>query len=126
LSVCHPDILTSLDPLLLAYLRLGACVAILGEEKTVTRFWLKTAFLSFERLAKSLVRSLASPFDYARVPSCEGTGSPLWVVLQLTVIQSRSRFGARLPILGFRVATLVSPAGIPDSPHQSRCRDPFS
>jgi hypothetical protein len=57
-----------------------------------------------ERLVKSLVRSLASPFDYARVPSCEGTGSPPWVVIPLTVIQSRSRFGASLPILGFRVS----------------------
>jgi hypothetical protein len=27
-----------------------------------------------ERLAQSLVRSIASPFDYARVPSSEGTG----------------------------------------------------
>jgi hypothetical protein len=31
-------------------------------------------FSLLERLAKSLVRSIASPFDYARVPSSEGTG----------------------------------------------------
>jgi hypothetical protein len=31
-------------------------------------------FYLLERLAQSLVRSIASPFDYARVPSSEGTG----------------------------------------------------
>jgi hypothetical protein len=31
-------------------------------------------FPLLERLAQSLFRSIASPFDYARVPSCKGTG----------------------------------------------------
>jgi hypothetical protein len=31
-------------------------------------------FSLLERLAQSLVGSIAYPFDYARVPSCEGTG----------------------------------------------------
>jgi hypothetical protein len=61
-------------------------------------------FSLWERLAQSLVRSIASPFDYARVPSCEGTGPP-WFMIPLMDIQSRSRCRRAHTYLGFRVAT---------------------
>jgi Methyltransferase domain len=52
-----------------------------------------------------LIPSYRAPFDYARVPSCGGTGTPPWVVLPLTALQSRSRCRRSSTYLGFRATT---------------------
>jgi hypothetical protein len=54
-------------------------------------------FSLLERLAKSLVRSIASPFDYARVPSRGRYRLPPWVILPLTAYSLVAAVGARLP-----------------------------
>jgi hypothetical protein len=54
-------------------------------------------FFLLERLAKSLVRSIASPFDYARVPSRGRYRPPPWVILPLTAYSLVAAVGARLP-----------------------------
>jgi hypothetical protein len=54
-------------------------------------------FFLLERLAKSLVRSIASPFDYARVPSRGRYRPPPWVILPLTAYSLVAAVGPRLP-----------------------------
>jgi hypothetical protein len=72
MSVCHRDILSSLSTVdLLEPLGYGSHwrEGINGNPVLTLDY-----FSLLERLDKSLVRSIASPFDYARVPSSEGTG----------------------------------------------------
>jgi hypothetical protein len=72
MSVCHRDILSSRSTVGLLK-PLGYCSncreGVNGNPVLALDF-----FSLLYRLAKSLVRSIASPFDYARVPSGEGTG----------------------------------------------------
>jgi hypothetical protein len=107
MSVFHRDILSSLSTVdLLKPLGHGShCREGRNGNPVLTLYY----FSLWERLAQSLVRSIASPIDYARVPSCEGTGPSPWVILPLTDIQSRSRSRSSFTYLGFRAATLVSP-----------------
>jgi hypothetical protein len=72
MSVCHLDILPSRSIInLLKPLGYGIhCRAGVNGNPVLTLDY----FSLLERLAQSLVRSIASPFDYARVPSSEGTG----------------------------------------------------
>jgi hypothetical protein len=55
-------------------------------------------FSLLERLAQSLVRSIASPFDYARVPSCEGTGPHRGLFYRSRAYSLVTAVGARIPI----------------------------
>jgi hypothetical protein len=77
--VYHSDILTSSPAPDLLQPRVR--VTIGGKEQTVTRFWLKTDFSLLERLVKSVVCSIAYPFDCARVPLREDTETSPWVVM---------------------------------------------
>jgi hypothetical protein len=72
MSVCHLDILSSLSTAdLLKPLGYGShCREGVNGNPVLALDY----FSLSKRLAPSLVRSIASPFDYARVPSCEGTG----------------------------------------------------
>jgi hypothetical protein len=72
MSVCRRDILSSLSTVdLLKPLGYGShCREGINGNPVLTLDY----FSLSERLAQSLVRSIASPFDYARVPSSEGTG----------------------------------------------------
>jgi hypothetical protein len=96
MSVCHRDILSSLSTSdLLKPLGYGShCREGVNGNLVLTLDY----FSLFERLAQSLVRSIASPFDYARVSSSEGTGSPPRVILLLTAYSPVAAVGARLPI----------------------------
>jgi hypothetical protein len=75
MSVCHLDILSSRSIVdLLKTLGYGShCREGVNGNPVLALDY----FSLLERLAKSLVRSIASPFDYARVPSSEGTGPHL-------------------------------------------------
>jgi hypothetical protein len=55
-------------------------------------------FPLLERLAQSLVRSIASPFDYARVPSCEGTGPHRGLFYRSRTYSLVAAVGARIPV----------------------------
>jgi hypothetical protein len=70
MSVCHRDILSSLSTVdLLRPLGYGShCREGINGNPVLTLDY----FSLRERLDQSLVRSIASPFDYARVPSSEG------------------------------------------------------
>jgi hypothetical protein len=57
-------------------------------------------------LAESLVRSIASPVDGARVPSTELQAPHPWVFIRPSVIQSRTGMRMSIPLGDFRVATL--------------------
>jgi hypothetical protein len=72
MSVCHRDILSSRSIVdLLKPLGYGShCREGVNGNPVLTLDY----FSLLERLAQSLVRSIASHFDYARVPSSEGTG----------------------------------------------------
>jgi hypothetical protein len=72
MSVCHLDILSSRSVVeLLKPLGYGShCREGVNGNPVLTLDY----FSLLERLVESLVRSIASPFDYARVPSSEGTG----------------------------------------------------
>jgi hypothetical protein len=72
MAVCHPDTLSSLSTAdLFKPLGYGShCWEGVNGNPVLTLDY----FSLLERLAQSLVRSIESPFDYARVPSCEGTG----------------------------------------------------
>jgi hypothetical protein len=72
MSVCHRDILSSRSTgNLLKPLGYGShCREGVNGNTVLTLDY----FSLLERLSQSLVRSIASPFDYARVPSSEGTG----------------------------------------------------
>jgi hypothetical protein len=72
MSVCHCDILSSLSTvhLLISLGYDSHC----REGVNGTPVLALDYFSLLERLAQSLVRSIASHFDYARVPSSEGTG----------------------------------------------------
>jgi hypothetical protein len=72
MSVCHLDILSSRSIVdLLKPLGYGSHSR---EGVNGNPFLTLDYFSLSERLAQSLVRSIASPFDYARVPSSKGTG----------------------------------------------------
>jgi hypothetical protein len=72
MSVCHLDILSSLSIVdLLKPLGYGSlCRGGVNGNPVLALDY----FSLLERLAQSLVRSIESPFDYARVPSSEFTG----------------------------------------------------
>jgi hypothetical protein len=72
MSVCHREILSSLFTVdLLKPLGYGShCREGINGNPVLTLDY----FYLLERLAQSLGRSMASPFDYARVPSSESTG----------------------------------------------------
>jgi hypothetical protein len=109
MSVCHLDILSS-PPIvdLLKPLGYGShCREGVNGNPVLVLDYLSL----LDRLAQSLFRSIASPFDYARVPSSDGTGPHAHTVGYSTAqgLQYRSRCRRLLTYLGFRVATLVSP-----------------
>jgi hypothetical protein len=72
MSVCHRDILSSLstDDLLKPLGYGSHCSEGINGNPVLTLDY----FSLLERLAKSLVRSIASPYDCARVPHEEDTG----------------------------------------------------
>jgi hypothetical protein len=72
MSVCHRDILSSrYTGDLLKPLGYGShCREEVNGNPVLTL----DCFSILERFAQSLVRSIAYPFDYARVPSSEDTG----------------------------------------------------
>jgi hypothetical protein len=72
MSVCNLDILSSLPTAdLIKPLGYGShCMEVVNGNPVLALDY----FSLLLRLAQSLVRSIASSFDYARVPSCEGTG----------------------------------------------------
>jgi hypothetical protein len=95
MSECHRDILSSLSTGdLLKPLGYGShCREGINGNPVLTLDY----FSLLERLAKSLVRSIASPFDYARVPSLGRYRPPPWVILPLTAYSLVAAVGARLP-----------------------------
>jgi hypothetical protein len=96
MSVCHRDILSSPPTAdLLKPLGYGShCREVVNGNPVLTLDY----FSLLERLSKSLVRSIASPFDYARVPSRGRYRPPPWVILPLTAYSLVAVVGARLPI----------------------------
>jgi hypothetical protein len=106
MSVCHRDILSSRSTVdLLKPLGYGShCREGVSGNPVLTLDY----FSLLERFAKSLVRSIASPFDYARVPSSEGTGLAVGYSTA-QCLQSLSRCRRSFTYLGVRGATLVSP-----------------
>jgi hypothetical protein len=100
MSVCHPDILSSRSIVdLLKPLGYGSHCRKWENGNPVL---ILDYFSLSERLAKYVVRSIASPFDYARVPSSKGTGPHRGLFYGL---QSRSRCRRSLTYLVFRGAT---------------------
>jgi hypothetical protein len=95
MSVCHRDILSSPSTIdLLKPLGYGShCRQGINGNPVLTLDY----FSLLERLAKSLVRPIASPFDYARVPSRGRSRPPPWVSLPLTAYSLVAAVGARLP-----------------------------
>jgi hypothetical protein len=95
MSVCHRDILSSPTTVdLLKPLGCGShCRQGINGNPVLTLEY----FSLLERLAKSLVRSIAFPFDYARVPSLGRYRPPPWVILPLTAYSLVAAVGARLP-----------------------------
>jgi hypothetical protein len=95
MSVCHRDILSSLSTVdLLKPLGYGShCREGINGNPVLTLGY----FSLSERLVESLVRSIASLFDYARVSSRGRYGSPPWVILPLTAYSLVAATGARLP-----------------------------
>jgi hypothetical protein len=71
MSVCHRDILSSRST---AGLRKPLGYGSHCREEVNGNPVLALDYSFLERLDKSLVRSIASPFEYAWVPSSEGTG----------------------------------------------------
>jgi hypothetical protein len=96
MSVCHREILSSLSTVdLLKPLGYGShCREGLNGNPILALDY----FSLLQRLDKSLVRSIASPFDYARVPSCEGTGPHRGLFYRSRVFSLVAAVGARLPI----------------------------
>jgi hypothetical protein len=94
MSVCHLEILSSLSTAdVLKPLGYGSHVrvGVNGNPVLVLDY-----FSLLERLVQSLVRSIASPFDYGRVPSCEGTGPHRYSRTHgLSIVAA---VGVRLPI----------------------------
>jgi hypothetical protein len=72
MAVCHLDKLSSRSIVdLLKPLGYGShCREGINGNLVLTLDY----FSLLERISQSLVRSIASPFDYARVPSSEGAG----------------------------------------------------
>jgi hypothetical protein len=95
MSVCHRDILSSLSTVnLLKPLGYGShCREGINGNPVLALDY----FSLLERLVKSFVRSIASPFDYARVPSRGRYRPPPWVILPLTAYSLVAAVGARLP-----------------------------
>jgi hypothetical protein len=85
MSVCHHDMLSSLSTvdLLQPLGYVSHCREGINGNPVLTLDY----FSLLERLAQYLVRSIASPFDYAPVPSSEGTDPHrrLFYRLRLTV-----------------------------------------
>jgi hypothetical protein len=103
MSVCHRGILSSRSTVDL--LKLLVYGSHCREGVNGNPFLALDYFSLLELLAQSLVRSIASPFDYARVPSCEGTG-PTVGCSTAHGIQSRSRCRRSNTYLDFSVATM--------------------
>jgi hypothetical protein len=95
MSVCHRDILPSPSPVdLLKPLGYGShCREVVNGNPVLTLDY----FSLLERLVQSLVRYIASPFDYARVPSRGRYRPPPWVILPLTAYSLVAAVGTRLP-----------------------------
>jgi hypothetical protein len=96
MSVCHRNILSSLSTVdLLKPLGYGTHCreGVNGNPVLALEY-----FSRLECLAQSLVRSIASPFDYARVPSCEGTGPHRGLFYRSRIYSLVAAVGARLPI----------------------------
>jgi hypothetical protein len=96
MSVCHLDILSSLYIVdLLKPLGYGSlCRGGVNGNPVLALDY----FSLLEHLAQSSVRSIESPFDYARVPSLGRYRHPPWVILPLTDYSLVAAVGARLPI----------------------------
>jgi hypothetical protein len=96
MSVCHLDILSSLSSAdLFKPMGYGSHC----REGVNSNSVLALDYSSLlERLDQSLVRSIASPFDYARATSCLGTGPPPWNILPLTAYSIVAVVGVRIPI----------------------------
>jgi hypothetical protein len=105
MSVCHRDILSSPSTVdLLKPLGYGShCREVVNGNPVLTLDY----FSLLERFAQSLVRSIASPFDYARVTSSEGTG-PTVGYSTAHGLQSRSRCRRSFTYLGFLGATCLN------------------
>jgi hypothetical protein len=95
MSVCHRDILSSLSTVdLIKPLGYGShCREGINGNPVLTLDF----FSLLERLVQSLVRSIASPFDYARVPSRGRYMPPPWIIIPLTAYSLVAAVGARLP-----------------------------
>jgi hypothetical protein len=81
MSVCHRDILSVISTvdLLKPLGYVSHCREGINGNPVLTLDY----FSLLEHLAKSLVRSIAYPFDYARVPSLRRYRPPPWVSLPL-------------------------------------------
>jgi hypothetical protein len=104
MSVCHLDILSSrsIDDLLKPLGYGSHCREVVNGNPVLTLDY----FSLLERLAKSLVRSIASLFDYARVPA--KVQAPTVGYSTAHGLQSRSRCRRLFTYLGFRGATLIT------------------
>jgi hypothetical protein len=94
MSACHRDILSSLSTVdLLKPLGYGShCREGINRNPVLALDY----FSLFERLVQSLVRSISSFFDYARVTSRGRYRPPPWVIPQLTAYSLVAAVGARL------------------------------
>jgi hypothetical protein len=99
MSVCHRDILPSICTAdLLKPLGNGShCREGVNGNPVLALDY----FYLLECLAQSLIRSIASPFDYARVPSCEGTCPHRGLFYRSRIYSLVAAVGARLPIYVF-------------------------
>jgi hypothetical protein len=124
MSVCHLDILSSLSTAdLLKHLGYGNhCREGVNGNPVLALDYISL----LERLAQSLVRSIASPFHYARVSSSEGTGPHRGLFYRSRIYSLVAAVGARLPSEVFVVVYWSPPPRNPDSQRPSRPRDPFS
>jgi hypothetical protein len=95
MSVCHPDILSSRSIVdLLKTLGYGShCRKGVNGNPVLALDY----FSLLDRLVQSLVRPIASPFDYVRVPSRGRYRLPPWVIPPLTAYSLVAAVGARFP-----------------------------
>jgi hypothetical protein len=96
MSVCHLDILSSrsiVDLLKPLVYRCHCREGVNGNPVLALDY-----FSLLERLAQSVVRSIASLFDYARVPSSEGTGPHRGLCYRSRIYSLGAAVGARIPI----------------------------
>jgi hypothetical protein len=96
MSVCHRDILSSRSTAgLLKPLGYGSHC---WEEVNGNPVLALDCIYLLKRLAQSLVRSIASPFDYALLPSSECTGPHRGLLYRSRIYSLVAAVGARLPI----------------------------